>query len=90
MPGRERTKTMALLADLSLKTLIYLAVSTVPSGPDWEYWLAQTDVLSWGHSSKLFLRSSRCGEAEMNLTSIHESMGSIPGPPQWVMDPALP
>ena len=34
--------------------------------------------------------SSHCGSVEMNLTSIHEDTGWIPGLTQWVKDLALP
>ena len=35
---------------------------------------------------KFYFRSSHCGSAEMNLTSIHEDAGLVPGLAQWVKD----
>ena len=34
--------------------------------------------------------SSYCGAVEMNLTSIHEDVGLIPGFSQWLGDPSVP
>ena len=43
-----------------------------------------------GRVKKIGGGSSRHGSAVMNPTSIDEVLGLIPGPVQWVKDPALP
>ena len=40
------------------------------------------------HFKKNALGRSYCGLAVTNLTGIHEDVGSIPGPTQWVKAPA--
>ena len=42
--------------------------------------LSSRTSLFWG---------SHCGSVVTNPASIHEDTGSIPGPAQWVKDPAL-
>ena len=39
---------------------------------------------------KIYIRSSGCGAAVTNLTSVLEDAGLIPGLAQWIKDPALP
>ena len=42
------------------------------------------------HFKMVPLINSYHGSAEMNMSSIHEDTGSIPGLTQWVKDPVLP
>ena len=52
-------------------------------------YLSYSKMLQCSKKKKSQFRSSHCGTAEMNPTSIHEGAGSIPGLTQWVRDPAL-
>ena len=60
-------------------------------------WYLQSSLATFDNVSiykheykELANRNSFCGSVEMNLTSIHEDEGLIPGFTQWVKDLALP
>ena len=50
---------------------------------------SETQIL-WEVYKTVAVRSSHCGAAVTDLTSIHEDVGSIPILVQWVKDLALP
>ena len=50
---------------------------------------ALSNIMTAGFSKIALIGSSHCGVMEMNLTSILEDAGLIPGLAQWVKDPTL-
>ena len=47
------------------------------------------DTPPWTPIEEIDFKGSHCGSAVMNLTRIHEDVGSIPGLAQWVRDLVL-
>ena len=73
-------------------TLSYLAFSKTSSPAPfypWKTFRASLTSLSLNPHKRTSLGSSRYDAAEMNLTNIHEDVGSIPGLAQWIKDPVL-
>ena len=52
-------------------------------------WQMEALIRLFKRCSKKYLKSYLCGLAEMNLTSIHEDAGSIPGFTQWIKGSVL-
>jgi len=82
IPSHAALTGMSLIsfALLFLVTNIYLVTIVLTL---FEQWLIKSE------HAEVDGRSSHCGSAETNLTSIHEDTGSIPGLTQWVKDLVL-